>query len=297
MGTFRPTKLNEIVGQKKAVQRISISLASARKRGEPFPHMLLSGPPGLGKTTFSSLIGNEMGVKCHVANGGNIRSIKDIVPYLTKLEVNEVLFIDEIHRIPIKVEEFLYPVMEDFKLEFVCNGEVVADSDLKPFTLIGATTIAGNLSQPMRDRFKLVENLKLYSVEELHYLIRGNSQRLNISLDNEAEKFIAGVSRGTPRIANKHLEWIRDCLVSQDKNSADIRYVADALALRGIDKYGMTEEDRKYIQVLKNFNVPTGLTTLAAACNIDKDTIQHVIEPYLIRLGCIAKTPKGRIIK
>jgi Holliday junction DNA helicase RuvB len=297
MGTFRPTRLNEIVGQKQAVQRIHISLASARKRGEPFPHLLLAGPPGLGKTTFSCLIGNEMGVKCHVANGGNIRSVKDILPYLTKMEANEILFIDEIHRIPIKVEEFLYPVMEDFKLQFVANGEVVADSNLKPFTLIGATTIAGNLSQPMRDRFKIVENLKLYSLEELQHLIHGNAQRLNISLDQQAEKFIAGVSRGTPRIANRNLEWIRDCLISQDKNAADARYVEQALALRGIDKHGMTEDDRKYLKILRDFNAPTGLTTLAFACNIDKETIQHVIEPYLIRLGFIAKTPKGRVIK
>lgn len=293
--TFRPKKLDEIVGQASTVERLSISLNSARKRGVSFPHLLLSGPPGLGKTTLANVIGNEMGSNCLVANGGNIRQPKDMMPFLMKIQERDVLFIDEVHRIPIKVEEFLYPVMEDFKLMLISKGEIVAETDLPKFTMVGATTLAGNLSRPFIDRFKLHERLKLYSPDELASLLKGNADRLSIKLEYSAIRYLAKVSRGTPRIANKNLEWVRDCLVNDGKMNANDEYVARSLDMKGIDEDGLTEQDRKYLRVLKSFDRPVGVNTLSAACYIDNDTIENIIEPYLLRLGRIAKTNRGRV--
>lgn len=295
--TYRPQKLEELIGQEGLKKRVRISVEAAKKEQRPFPHLLLSGPPGLGKTTVARIIAKEMDVECREANGGNIRSVKDIIPFINHIKHGSVLFIDEIHRMPIKVEEFLYPVIEDFKMVIVDDDREVCSIKLKPFTLVGATTIAGRLSAPLRDRFKLHEELSLYSTDDLNILIKHNAEKLKVTLSDDATKHLARMSRGTPRIGNKILEWIRDCVISNKVNSADKDFVVKSLAMRGIDINGLGRSDRQYIKALKSFSGPTGLKTISATANIDADTIAESIEPHLLRLGIIERTPKGRILK
>lgn len=297
--SFRPTKFSELTGQQELIQALSISVASAKIRQDALGHVLFAGPPGLGKTTLSTALANELGVDIQIANGATFRSPATIVPYLLELQPNGILFIDEIHRMSKAAEEFLYPVMEDFKLNITAgksHNDKVVPVPIPKFTMVGATTEIGSLSAPFRDRFKLKFTLELYDVETLSELAKSNADKLKLNIEQDALVAIAGASRGTPRIANALLEWVRDFALANKIARVCITSVSQALGLRKIGMDGSTEDDRKYIKILEQQNKPVGLKTLSSLLNIDMDTIENVIEPFLLRQNLIQRTSKGRII-
>ncbi len=294
MNTLRPTTFGELIGQDKLIDSLSISVLSANKRNEALNHCLFSGPAGLGKTTLSEALANELGTDIQIANGANLRSVKNLLPYLTRATERSVLFIDEIHRMTTLVEEFMYPVMEDFKLNMT-DGEEVISIDLPKFTIVGATTEAGTLAAPLRDRFKLKFTLELYDELSLATLIESNCNKLKIKMSDDAIFSLAKVSRGTPRIANGLLEWVRDYKVAKNLNVVTHGNLLDSLSLRGIDPDGSTENDRKYLNFLRKQKCPVGVNTIASSININKDTITNVIEPFLLQGNLILKTSKGRV--
>ncbi len=298
---LRPRQLTEYIGQKKAKENLSIYIKAALDRHEPLDHVLLYGPPGLGKTTLAGVIANEMGVNIRVTSGPAIEKAGDLAAILTNLSQHDILFIDEIHRLSRTVEEILYPAMEDYALDIIIGKGPSAKSirlDLPKFTLIGATTRAGNLTAPLRDRFGVLLRLDLYTVEELITIITRSASILNVKIAPEGAKEIAMRSRGTPRIANRLLKRVRDF--------AEVKYdgiitkdVADeALKMMEVDPKGLDNIDHKMIlTMIKNFNGgPVGLDTLAATIGEDANTIEDVYEPYLLQLGFIARTPKGRVV-
>ena len=294
MNTLRPTTFGELIGQDKLIDSLSISVLSANKRNEALNHCLFSGPAGLGKTTLSEALANELGTDIQIANGANLRSVKNLLPYLTRATERSVLFIDEIHRMTTLVEEFMYPVMEDFKLNMT-DGEEVISIDLPKFTIVGATTEAGTLAAPLRDRFKLKFTLELYDELSLATLIESNCNKLKIKMSDDSIFSLAKVSRGTPRIANGLLEWVRDYKVAKNLNVVTHGNLLDSLSLRGIDPDGSTENDRKYLNFLRKQKCPVGVNTIASSININKDTITNVIEPFLLQGNLILKTSKGRV--
>ena len=297
--SFRPTKFSELIGQKELIEALSISVKSAKIRQDALGHVLFAGPPGLGKTTLSTALANELGVDIKIANGATFRSPKTIIPYLLELKENSILFIDEIHRMTKIAEEFLYPVMEDFKLDITIEKgkeNKVVSMPLPKFTMVGATTEAGSLSAPLRDRFKLRFELELYDVETLSTLIDVNCQKLNVTMKDSVVSRLAGASRGTPRIANSLLEWVRDYKVAHDLQSVSAETLESALAMRGIGMDGTTKQDRAYLEFLYQQDKPVGLRTIASAINIEVETVENMIEPFLIRKGLIAKTSGGRIV-
>jgi Holliday junction DNA helicase RuvB len=296
---LRPQRMTEMVGQREVFARLQIAVDAASKRGEPLGHILFDGPPGLGKTTFATCIPRELGVNFQISSGATLKSPKDVVPYLTNAEERSVLFIDEIHRMQKAVEEFLYPAMEDFRIDLTLGEGVNArtfNMPLKPFTLIGATTRTGLLSAPLRDRFQMREHLDFYSVGELSEIIRRNARKLRVPIDNEAAEEIANRSRGTPRIANNRLRWVRDFATSRANGHITLSVARDALAMQGIDRLGLDAQDRKYMMTIAKVfgGGPVGVEAVAHTLNLSPDTLIDEVEPFLLRSGLIVRSPRGR---
>lgn len=291
MDELRPTTLDAMIGQSKVRTRLGISVNAAKGRGEPLNHVLLDGPPGLGKTTLANCVAASMNCKVQIANAATVTTPRDLLPLLTQAE-GGVIFIDEIHRLPAIAEEFLYPAMEDFRLDMIVGDGAsakVLNIKLKPFTLIGATTRAGMLTDAIRDRFRIREHLEYYSVAELTELIKRNAAKLATYLPPGAAEKLAGCSRGTPRIANNRLLWVRDYGV---KSNSDLD---DALKMIGVDATGMDKQDRDYLDVLRTFNGgPIGVSAIAHTMSVDEDTVTEEIEPFLLRNKLITRTPRGR---
>lgn len=299
--SLRPQKMTQYIGQKKTVEKLGIFIEAAKQREENLDHVLLYGPPGLGKTTMATIISNEMDVNIKVTSGPAIERPGDLAAILTNLKENDVLFIDEIHRLSRNVEEVLYPAMEDFVLDIIIGKGPQARSvrlDLPRFTLVGATTRAGNLSSPLRDRFGVVCKLELYNTDELSLIVNRSAEILEIEIDDQASEEIARRSRGTPRLVNRLLKRVRD--YAQVKGDGIIhKSIADAaLDMLEVDQLGLDHVDRKILFTIydKFSGGPVGLDTLAASTGEERNTIEDVYEPYLLQLGFINRTPRGRVI-
>ena len=298
--TLRPQSLKEFVGQQKLKENLSIYIEAAKMRGEPLDHVMLYGPPGLGKTTLAHIIANEMGVQFRITSGPAIERASDLAAILTNLQERDVLFIDEIHRLNRAIEEILYPAMEDYCLDFMIGKGPSARSmrlKLQGFTLIGATTRAGNITSPLRDRFGVIFRLEMYSPEELAIIIKRSASILNIKISEEAATKIASCSRGTPRIANRLLKRIRDHALVDGSDIIDLPVVKKAFSKMDIDSLGLDESDRKLLlTMIEKFDGgPVGVDTLSAATGEETVTIEDIIEPYLLQLGFLARTPRGRV--
>lgn len=299
--TLRPQTLDEYIGQTKVKESMKIYIEAAKKRKEPLDHCLFYGPPGLGKTTISGIIANEMHSKIRITSGPAIEKPGDLAGILTSLEEYDVLFIDEIHRLSKVVEEILYPALEDFVLDITIGKGPEAKSirlDLPKFTLIGATTKAGSLTTPLRDRFGIVQKLELYSVTDLSTIIRRSSRILGVEIDDDASIEIARRARGTPRIANRLLKRVRDFSLVLSDGKIDLKIAKYALNQLEIDELGLEETDRKMLStmIVQYSGRPVGIEALAASLGEEIDTIEDVYEPYLLQIGFIARTPKGRVV-
>jgi len=297
---IRPDSLEEYVGQSEVKENLEIFIKAAKLREEPLDHVLLYGPPGLGKTTLSHIIARELGSQLKITSGPAIEHAADLAAILTNLQKNDVLFIDEIHRLNHSVEEILYPAMEDFSLDFIVGKGPSARNmrlKLQPFTLIGATTKAGNISSPLRDRFGIIQRLEMYTPDDLARIVMRSAKILNIDITPEAVMEIATRSRGTPRIANRLLKRVRDFADVKKGGLVDEDITKQALKLMDIDNLGLDFVDRRMIETLiKVFGGgPVGLETLATAIGEEVATVEDVYEPYLIRLGFLARTPRGRV--
>lgn len=297
--SLRPTKVGEFVGQRSVVDNLLIAVSAAKKRKEPLEHVLFSGPPGLGKTTLAHIIAGEMGTKITATSGPAIAKAGDLIGILTNLGEGDILFIDEIHRLSKIVEEFLYPAMENYQIDFVIDKGPYAKTikfNLKPFTLIGATTRSGLLSAPMRGRFGMHYNLDFYEPEELVQIIKRSARILKIGLDKDSAAEIARRARGTPRIANRLLRRVRDYAEVKNEGNVDKEIVGRALAMLGIDAMGLDALDRKVMKaVIETYNGgPVGIESLAATLNEESDTISDVVEPFLLKIGFLKRTPRGR---
>ena len=296
--SLRPRRLDDFVNQERIKEQLSIALEAARSRGEALDHVLLAGPPGLGKTSLAHVVREEFGVGIRVVAGPAVER-KDIAAILTSLEERDVLFIDEIHRLSAVVEEYLYPAMEDFKVDFVIDKGPYAQAvplPVQPFTLIGATTRKGLLSSPLRERFGLNFELDFYEVADLTLIVRRSAGLLGVHLDEPAATEIARRARGTPRIANRLLRRVRDFAQVHQIDEVDRRVVNEALELEGVDDVGLDDLDRRYLKTLIGHyqGRPAGVSALAAAMQQEIDTLEDVVEPYLLYEGFILRTPSGR---
>lgn len=298
---LRPRQLEDYVGQEKVKENLKIYINAAKERREPLDHVLLYGPPGLGKTTLAGIISNEMGVNIRITSGPAIEKAGDLAAILTNLSQNDILFIDEIHRMSRTVEEILYPAMEDYALDIIIGKGPSAKSirlDLPKFTLIGATTRAGLLTAPLRDRFGVLARLELYKPEELKRIVKRSANILGVDIDDCGAEEIASRSRGTPRIANRLLKRVRDFAQVKFDGKITKEIAAASLKQMEIDDMGLDNIDNKMIMtMIKNFGGgPVGLDTLAATIGEESNTIEDVYEPYLMQLGFIARTPRGRVV-
>ncbi len=298
--TLRPKKLSDYVGQQTIKENLIIFLQAAKNRGEPVEHILLYGPPGLGKTTLAHIVANEMAAGIHVTSGAAIERAGDLASILTSLQDGDILFIDEVHRLSRNIEEVLYPAMEDFAIDMVLGKGPSAKTlrlDLPKFTLIGATTKIGSLSSPLRDRFGNTFRLDYYDDEELEQIIKRSAKILNIKHSGDGLEKIAKRSRKTPRVANRILKRVRDFAEVKHQGEIDEEIAELALTMLDIDELGLDKTDRMILKTIidKFSGGPVGLDALAAATSEDRDTIEDVIEPYLMRLGFIDRTPRGRV--
>ena len=299
--SIRPKWLSEYIGQDKVKEKLEIFIESSLSRKEPLDHVLLQGPPGLGKTTLSTIIANELGVNIRVTSGPAIERPSDLASILTNLSYGDVLFIDEIHRINRSVEEILYSAMEDFVLDIIVGKGPNAQSiriDLEKFTLIGATTRSGMLSAPLRDRFGVMLSLNLYTAEDLTTIIKRSANILDIEIDDKGAFEIAKRSRGTPRIANRLLKRVRDYAIVKKDHIIDHETSMEGLKLLEIDEMGLDPMDKKIVLTMySNFNGgPVGIDTIAASTGIENVTIEDVYEPYLLQIGFLTRTPRGRVL-
>lgn len=299
--SLRARDWNDFHGQRQVTESLMVAIKAAQQRSEALEHTLLYGPPGLGKTTLSHLIARESGGSLHISSGNALSKVGDLAAILSNLQPHDVLFIDEIHRLPRTVEETLYPAMEDFALDIVLGkgaGARVVRIDLPPFTLVGATTRFGALSAPLRDRFGLVHRLQYYQPDELSVIVQRAAQKLSFTIDTEIALRISERSRGTPRIALKLLKRVRDVAQLDDCDAISPDHVEQGLSLQQVDAEGLDEHDRRYLEILRQQfkGGPVGLNTLAAAMSEDSTTIEEVIEPYLIQRGKIKRTARGRVL-
>jgi Holliday junction DNA helicase RuvB len=299
---LRPQRMTEIVGQRKVVERLKVNLQATLKRKEPLGHLLLDGPPGLGKTTIALMLAREMGVECQITSGPAVEAPKDLLSYLTNAGYGSVLFIDEIHRLRPAVEEFIYPVMEDFRVDIVLGEGLSArtiNMKLKPFTIIGATTRSGMLTAPLRDRFTFREHLDFYDDHELAEIVSRNARKLKTDIVDDSARKIAIRSRGTPRKANNLLRWARDYATVHHVDGSITGDIIDrALTMLEIDALGLDQQDRRYLETLVRVFAggPAGLHAMGHTLNIPPDTLEDEVEPFLLRLGFIQRTPRGRVI-
>lgn len=300
--SIRPTTLDQYLGQAELRERLSVALDAAKERNDPMEHVLLYGPPGLGKTTLAHVIANELGTRAWVTSGPALTKGSDLVGTLTRMEPNDVLFIDEIHRLPASVEEYIYPAMEDYKIDFTLDSGMharVVTYALQPFTLIGATTRAGLLTGALRSRFGLVHNIRFYEESELAAILKQATCKLEMnSIDDSSLERIASRSRGTPRIALRLLRRVRDYSQVRCDDAMNITVVDEALQLEGIDHAGLDALDRMYLETLAGIyeGGPVGVEAIAATMGEDAGTLQDVVEPYLLQAGLLARTRQGRKI-
>ena len=296
---LRPQRLQDVVGQRKVIERLQITLQASRKRQEPMGHLLLDGPPGLGKTTLATVIPKELNSELQITSGPALNAPKDLLPFLTNASYGSVLFIDEIHRLSPAVEEFLYPAMEDFRVDIILGDGLSArtiNMKLQPFTVIGATTRSGLLTAPLRDRFVNRDHLEFYEIDELVEIIVRNAVKLRTEIDQSSALEIATRSRGTPRKANNLLRWARDFADAKGDGLITFDIAQAALRMRGVDQIGLEEQDRNYLRTLIRVfsGGPAGLQAIAHTMNLDADTMEDDVEPFLLRCGLIQRTPRGR---
>ena len=297
---IRPDSLDEYIGQSEVKENLNIFMQAAKMREEPLDHVLLYGPPGLGKTTLAGIIANEMGSNLKTASGPSIEKSGDLAAILSSLEPGDVLFIDEIHRIPRFIEEILYPAMEDFSLDIIVGSDASKRNikiDLPPFTLVGATTRAGDLSSPLRDRFGIVSRLNYYTIEELTNIVKRTSRVLDVPIDDDAAVELARRSRGTPRIANRLFKRVRDFALVMGNGNIDLKICDHALNKLKVDKLGLDNTDYNLLKaIIERFNGgPVGIEALASSIGEEQTTIEDVYEPYLLQTGLLKRTTRGRM--